>query len=198
MTWRGAVFALLAVPLAGSLQAQAVESGRITGQFSDAQIAAVRMPALAFDETAEDVENYEIYCSLHRPETGFDEAYSDIVECDALSSGVSIYRGADDAAIASAAIQYGVGPAMIGGAIASVLIDAVVGSAERRKARRLNMRTCMYYKGYDRYGLRKDLWQEFNFDEGNGREDEDDRSRALLMQARVASSPRPQQEVLAP
>ena len=87
---------------------------------------------------------------------------------------------------------------MIGGAIASVLIDAVVGSAERRKARRLNMRTCMYYKGYDRYGLRKDLWQEFNFDEGNGREDEDDRSRALLMQARVASSPRPQQEVLAP
>lgn len=198
MTWRGAVFALLAVPLAGSLQAQAVESGRITGQFSDAQIAAVRMPALAFDETAEDVENYEKYFYFHRPETGFDEAYADIVECDALSSGVSIYRGADDAAIASAAIQYGVGPAMIGGAIASVLIDAVVGSAERRKARRLNMRTCMYYKGYDRYGLRKDLWQEFNFDEGNGREDEDDRSRALLMQARVASSPRPQQEVLAP
>ena len=197
MTWRGAVFALLAVPLAGSLQAQAVESGRITGQFSDAQIAAVRMPALAFDETAEDVENYEKYFYFHRPETGFDEAYADIVECDALSSGVSIYRGADDAAIASAAIQYGVGPAMIGGAIASVLIDAVVGSAERRKARRLNMRTCMYYKGYDRYGLRKDLWQEFNFDEGNGREDEDDRSRALLMQARVASSPRPQQEVLA-
>ena len=198
MTWRGAVFALLAVPLAGSLQAQAVESGRITGQFSDAQIAAVRMPALAFDETAEDVENYEKYFYFHRPETGFDEAYADIVECDALSSGVSIYRGADDAAIASAAIQYGVGPAMIGGAIASVLIDAVVGSAERRKARRLNMRTCMYYKAYDRYGLRKDLWQEFNFDEGNGREDEDDRSRALLMQARVASSPRPQQEVLAP
>ena len=198
MTWRGAVFALLAVPLAGSLQAQAVESGRITGQFSDAQIAAVRMPALAFDETAEDVENYEKYFYFHRPETGFDEAYADIVECDALSSGVSIYRGADDAAIASAAIQYGVGPAMIGGAIASVLIDAVVGSAERRKARRLNMRTCMDYKRYDRYGLRKDLWQEFNFDEGNGREDEDDRSRALLMQARVASSPRPQQEVLAP
>jgi hypothetical protein len=155
------------------------------------------MPTLAFEETAEDVANYDKYFYFHRPDTGFDQAYADIVECDALGSGISIYRGADSAAMAGAMAQYGVGPGLIGGAIASALIDGIFGSAERRKARRQNMRTCMYYKGYDRYGLTKSLWREFNFEEGNGREEEAVRTRDLLIQARVASGPRPQQKVLA-
>ena len=60
------------------------------------------------------------------------------------------------------------------------------------------MRNCMYYKGYDRYGLEKDLWQEFNFEEGNSREEAESRAQKLMMQARVASGPKPEQEALQP
>lgn len=195
---RGACLALLALPLGGALQAQAIKNEPPVRHFSDEEVAAIASPALAFDATAEDAANYDKYFYFHRPDTGFDQAYADIVECDSLGSGISIYRGADSAAMASAMTQYGVGPGLVGGAIASAIIDGVFGSAERRKARRLNMRTCMHFKGYDRYGLTKDLWQEFNFEEGNGRKEEDLRTRDMLMQARVASGPVPQQEVLAP
>ena len=71
-------------------------------------------------------------------------------------------------------------------------------AGERRKQRRINMRNCMYYKGYDRYGLEKDLWQEFNFEEGNSREEAESRAQKLMMQARVASGPKPEQEALQP
>lgn len=37
----------------------------------------------------------------------------------------------------------------------------------------------------------------FNFEEGNGRKDEDIRTAKLMQQAKVASGPKPQTEVLA-
>jgi hypothetical protein len=83
---------------------------------------------------------------------------------------------------------------MIGGLMA----DAIFGSAERRKLKRINIRTCMFYKGYDRYGLKKDLWQEFHFEEGLSRENADKRQTALLRQALVASGDQPTTEVLQP
>lgn len=195
---RGVHLALLALPIGGALQAQAIKNEPPMRHFSDQEVAAIAMPALAFEETAEDVASYDKYFYFHRPDTGFDEAYADILECDSLGSGINIYVGASDAAIASAASTYGYGAGAIGGVLASAMIDAIVGSAERRKARRFNMRTCMHFKGYDRYGLSKGLWQTFNFEEGNDRAEPEVRTRDLMMQARVASSPRPQQEVLAP
>ena len=48
------------------------------------------------------------------------------------------------------------------------------------------------------YGLEKDLWQEFHFEEGLSRENAKDREAALMKQARVASGPKPQLEVLEP
>jgi len=192
------MLALLAAPLAGPLQAQAIKNEPPMRHFSDAEVSAIAIPAVAFEADEEDVGNFDKYFFFHRPDTSFDEAYADITECDALSSGISIYRGADPAAVAAASAQYGVLPGAIGGAIAGAFVDAVFGSAERRKLQRENIRACMSFKGYDRYGLRKDLWEEFNFAEGNGRADEAVRRRALLMQARVASGPRPQGEILEP
>jgi hypothetical protein len=78
------------------------------------------------------------------------------------------------------------------------MADAIFGSAERRRIKRINLRNCMYYKGYDRYGLEKELWQKFHFEEGLSRENAKDREAALLKQARVASGPKPQLEVLEP
>lgn len=164
-------------------------------RFSEAEIAAVAMPKTAFVETPLIEADYDKYFYFQRPDTSFDEAYADIIECDALSSGASYYGGGDFGSTAAFA-QYGVLPSAIGGAIGSVIADAVFGSAVRRQMRRTNLRNCMGFKGYDRYGLEKDLWQDFNFEEGLDRENAKIRAEALLKQARVASGPAPQQKAL--
>lgn len=167
-------------------------------QFTEAEISAVAMPSLAFDASTVKPEDFEKYFIFHRPETGFAEAHADITECDALASGISIYMGNTSSAVAGATAQYGLLPSAIGGAIAGMMMDAIFGSAERRKARRVNMRNCMYFKGYDRYGLEKELWQSFHFEEGLSKTNADVRADKLLVQARVASGPAPQLEKLVP
>lgn len=191
-------FALLLLPVAGMAQAQAIKNEPPLKIFSEEEIAAVAMPSLSFVENDKAAADYDKYFYFHRPATNFDRAFADVTECDALSSGLSYYRGADSSAVASAMSQYGVLAGGLGGAIGGLMADAIFGSAERRKQRRMNIRNCMFYKGYDRYGLEKDLWQEFNFEEGLSREEADKRKAALMMQARVASGPKPDQEVLAP
>lgn len=198
MRLRGAMLGLLLLPAATALQAQAIKNEPPIRHFTEQEVAAIEMPAMAFEETPEIAKNYEKYFYFHRADTDFDTAFADLTECDALVSGISIYVGVSDAALASAMTQYGYGAGLIGGAIAGFMMDAIFGSAERRKARRLNIRHCMFYKGYDRYGLEKELWQQFNFEEGFDREDAATREAAFLKQARVASGPAPQQKALEP
>jgi len=62
--------------------------------------------------------------------------------------------------------------------------------------RRTNLRTCMGYKGYSRFGLNKDLWQAFNFEEGNNTVPEDERQQYLQMQAKAAITGRPSTQEL--
>lgn len=154
------------------------------------------MPKLDFTATPEITSDYEKYFYFQRPDTSFAEAYSDIRECDALASGSRIYMGGDSSMMTSAITQYGLGGA-IGGAIGSAIADAIFGSAARRKERRIKMRNCMGFKGYQRYGLTKELWEPFNFQEGNGRKKEEVRDRKMRQQASVASGPTPKQEALA-
>jgi len=79
----------------------------------------------------------------------------------------------------------------VGGMIGNAIADAIVGSAERRRARRINMRQCMSFKGYERHGLSKALWQKFNFEEGLTGVSEEERQRLLKQQALVAATARP-------
>jgi len=152
---------------------------------------SLAMPKLDFTPTPADELDYDKYFYFHRDGTSFAEAYTDIKECDALASGSSIYVGGSDAAVASAMTQYGALAGGIGGAIGSAMADAIFGSAERRKQRRVNLRNCMGFKQYQRYPLNHDLWSEFNFEEGNGRKKEGVRNNALALQALVASGPKP-------
>lgn len=190
--------AACAMVVAHSASAQQVGGMAPMRQFTETEIAAVKMPDLAFDAAKVEPNDFEKYFIFHRPETGFAEAYADITECDALASGMSIYRGVDAGTMAAQTAQYGLLAGAIGGAIANVMVDAIFGSAERRKARRVNLRNCMFFKGYDRYGLEKEVWQTFNFEEGFGKTEADVRGEKLLMQARVASGPAPKLEKLAP
>lgn len=195
---RLACLTLLLLSASQTVQAQAIKNEPPLRQFTAEEMEAVKMPELAFEESDQAKADYDKYFYFHRADTDFNHAFADISECDALASGVSYYAGADSGSIAAASAQYGLAAGAVGGVIASVMMDAIFGSAERRKQRRMNIRNCMFYKGYDRYGLDKDLWQAFNFEEGFSRENAKDRAAALLMQAKVASGPKPEREVLEP
>lgn len=202
MTWRYWVLPVLcaAAPVVAQDQAgqdQAVQEMVADWRLSEAQVAAVIYPELAFEPSANDRDNYEKYFYFHRADTSFNEAYGDIRECDALAGGTTSYASSGEPYPGYYASQYGIG-GVIGGVLGSVLADAIHGSAARRKAKRINMRNCMAFKGYDRYGLSKDLWEAFNFEEGNGRKPDEDRQRVMQQQALIASGPRPAAEVIIP
>ncbi|MEM7703682.1 MAG: hypothetical protein AAF251_17225 [Pseudomonadota bacterium] len=185
----------LLLPLAGAAQAQSLVDEQQTRSFTANEIAAVEMPTLGFDVRKAKVKDFKKYYYFHRDETSFEEAFADLTECDALSSGLAAYTGDREPYPGYYATQYGIG-GVIGGVLGNMLADAIYGSSERRALRRINMRNCMGFKGYQRYGVPKKLWKEFNFEEGGGREDDEIREAALMQQAKVASGLKPQQEVL--
>ncbi len=152
--------------------------------------ATLTRPKLDFTPTPQDEADFDKYFYFHREGTGFAEAYADIRECDALASGSSIYLDGS-AAMAGAMANYGVLAAGIGSAVGSLIADAIFGSAARRQQRRINLRNCMGFKEYQRYGLTGELWKDFNFEEGHGRKKEGERDDALELQALVASGPKP-------
>lgn len=181
---------------AATADASGTTSSAAVSEYIVPSTDGLTMPPLEFTPTPLDEADYDKYFYFHRDGTTFAEAYADIKECDALASGSSIYLGASQAAVNGAMMQYGALAGGIGGALGSALADAIFGSAERRKQRRVNLRTCMGYKQYQRYGLNHDLWEAFNFEEGNGRKKEGRRNDALALQALVASGPKPKTKEL--
>ena len=154
--------------------------------------STIPLPDLAFTPTARDASNYDKYYYFHRAETEFATAYADLQECDGYARGLprnEVYPNAP--------VPYpyaGTMAGAIGGVIGNAIVGAIISaeaSAERRRLRRSIMRTCMGYKGYQAYGLRKSLWETFNFEEGGREFPEDERQRLLRIQARVASGPVP-------
>ena len=149
--------------------------------------ATVATPKLDFAETPEDAADYDKYFYFHRDGTSFEEALADLRDCDGFARGLSSGYRYQETPYPYAYTAAGVA----GGLIANAMMSAIFGSAEKRRLRRVNMRRCMGYKDYARYGLQKDLWQEFNFEEGFSAEEEGKRQAMLAQQAKVASGPRP-------
>jgi len=153
-------------------------------EFDAAEVASLQMPKLEFTATPEDAGNYDKYYYFRRNDTDFATAYADITECDGYARAlVSSFKGAD--------VPYpyaGTLAGAAGGVIANAMMAAIFVPGEKRRMRRVNMRQCMGFKGYDRIGLSKELWEEFNFEEGTGAEEEESRLKALKLQALVAAS----------
>jgi hypothetical protein len=161
-------------------------------QFTADEIAAVGAPDLRFTPSPQNADEVEKYVFYHRKDTDFATAYADIVECDNFARGIAFHT-------ASTPVPYpytGTLAGALGGAIGDAMADAIYGSAARRLTRRTNLRTCMGYKEYDRYGLPKEIWQTFNFEEGNRVVREEERHMFLMIQAKVASGPTPLQGAL--
>lgn len=153
--------------------------------------ATIPMPNLAFTPTRADESNYDKYFYFNRGDTDFATAYADLQECDDYARGLPRHG------LAQAGVPYpysGTMAGAVGGALGNAIAGAIANasaSAERRRQRRSIMRTCMRFKGYQAFGLRKSLWEAFNFEEGNRHVEEEERQRLLRLQARVASGPRP-------
>lgn len=155
--------------------------------------ASIEIPDLQFSPTPEATGNYDKYFYFHRSGSDFATAYSDIRECDQFARGMGSYAGsspATDAMMNQMVMQYGMAGA-VGGALGSALADAIVGSAQRRQMRRTNLLKCMGFKEYKPYGLPKEIWTKFNFEEGLSPPSEKERETKLRMQARIASGPKP-------
>ncbi len=174
------------------------EKNLSTSPFGVVEIAAdeadkLELPKLDFAETPEDGKNFDKYYFFRRDETDFPTAYSDITECDGYARGLSSGYRYQNAPYPYAGTLAGAA----GGAIANVAIAAIFVPGEKRRMRRVNMRQCMGFKGYDRLGLSKELWEVFNFEEGTGAEEEESRLKALKLQALVASKAAASEKVLA-
>lgn len=154
--------------------------------------ASVVMPELAFTATPDDEGTYGKYYYFHRGATSFTDALSDLRECDGFASGLTATYRYQEAPYPYSGTMAGAA----GGIIANAMMAAIFMPAEKRRVRRVNMRRCMGYKGYDRFGLSKDLWQKFNFEEGFSGEAEDRRQAMIAQQAKVASGPAPSGKVL--
>jgi len=146
--------------------------------------AKVTMPALAFKDDGTMAADFDKYYAFRRADTDFRTAYADIAECDGYARGLQSGVGYVQTPYPYAGTMAGA----VGGALGSVMASMIFGSGEKRRMRRVNMRTCMNFKGYDRYGLSKDVWDAFNFEEGLSGVSEDKRQVYLKQQALVASS----------
>lgn len=150
-------------------------------------VDAIELPPFTVTSDEKSEKDFDKYYYFHRPDTDFKTALTDLRDCDGLSRGLASPYG-----YAEAPYPYnGTLAGAAGGAIANLMVAAIFGSAQVRATRRINMRRCMNYKGYNRYGLPKDIWKEFNFEEGFSELDEDKRQAFLKQQAKVASGPQP-------
>lgn len=190
VSWLAA--ATLCVVATFPVQAQTVADPVDETLFSAAKAS---MPELSFTPAPGEEGDYDKYYVFHRDDTDIAQAWGDIRECDALASGISYRVGNGEPYPGYFATQYGIG-GVVGGLVGAALADVIHGSAKRRAIRRVNMRNCMGFKGYDRYGLPKTLWETFNFEEGNGRKDDAERNLSLMQQAIAASGPKPQGKAL--
>lgn len=168
--------------------------------------AKIKVPDLVFVETDKIVSDYGKYFYFHRAGVDFATAYADIRECDAYARGPYQSSDLSSSSTAYADTPYPYTGTMVGaagGAIGNMMVMSVEVARrteiERSRLRRVNMRTCMGFKGYLRYGLTGGLWGKFNFDANAARSMP--RSRQLeyfQKQAKIASGPQPQAKAIDP
>jgi hypothetical protein len=110
--------------------------------------ATLTLPSLAFTPSADSAKDFDKYYYFHRDGTDFATALADLRDCDALARGLVSSLTYQQAPYPYAGTMAGA----VGGAIGNALAAAIIGSAQKRAARRVNMRRCMFFKGYQRYG----------------------------------------------
>ncbi len=155
----------------------------------------VTLPNLDAPLDAHDAAGFETYFYFHKQGVDYPTALADIQECDSYSSALrpmtalpafvpmgGAPRPDETTRKALVNVWFAWGPVGLG--IVAIALDNV-----RSAAQRANIRRCMGFRGYQRYGTSRSAWKELN----KGSDGEIEASLAL-----IASGPQPQSKALAP
>ncbi len=176
LAFRGLLAVLAAGWSTGGLAAEPQAAPADVG----AQVAAYR-PA------AEDEGQFRKYFFFRKTGVSPQDARADLAECRGYTRGL-VYAPLLPKHVPPArwAVQgadshmYGLGGEVALALVSPALVRAVAAA---------NLRKCMGFKGYERYGLSKDLWEALN---------PKDADQALALQAQIAAGPAPAQAALFP
>jgi hypothetical protein len=141
-------------------------------------------------------EGYKFYY-FNNPTVSFADAYQDLVECrghlvvagPAQVPGFIPWDEAHRRKTRQGAPLVG-GPDMLSAMVGVVVVSAmaaIILPKMERGARSNKMRRCMGTRGYERYAITEDAWNALN---------KGDEQQLLLMQAKLAAAPKPQDEAV--
>ena len=184
---------LTAALICAPLSAAAQEAAPAAAAMPDP--ATVTVPDLAFKPTRRDIRNYDSYFYFSKPGIGYEKAFADIMECRSYSQvfqfmlqtpdfvpwGSEPYEADMSKQYGNAAFQFG----LIGVGVFGFAMDIVSGYDKNS-----NMRRCMGYKGYKRYGTAYSVWRQI--DKGK------DEAPKIARLALIASGPAPLGEAVDP
>jgi hypothetical protein len=184
----GIVTGILALPSAITAQATVTQAPteQITVQISSIlpDPVAINVPDLSSARDAKTVKNGWKYFVFHKAGVSYEEAYADFAECYAFLPTFAgggelplfIPWGQSETPDTEELKNNGGNFGLVGMAIGA-LIDGPL----RRRAYQSRMRRCMEPRGYDRYGIDKDVWQEIS---GNYS------AESVAVKAKIASGPK--------
>ena len=189
-----AAVSLIAICACGMEPSRAADAPKAGAQAPVATPALV-VPSLDFKPTSRDIRHYDDYFYFHKPGIDYATALGDIAECDAYSREIAPMasipafvpwggRPAPDPTIETALVN-----AWFNWGLVGLGIVAVVEEDLRSGVEHANMRRCMGFKGYRRYGTSSAIWSQL---ESGTRFDREARL------ATIASGPAPQSEAIAP
>lgn len=177
--WRFVMPAVLAASM--SAPADAADS---TAMLPDPAAIAVPDVTPSTDPKVRD-QGYKFYY-FHNPSVSFAEAYQDLKECrahlpvggPANVPGFVPWDEAHRRKVYEGFTAPSVAHAVVYSAIAAVILPKM-----ERGVRSNKMRRCMGTRGYDRYAIPESVWDKLN---------DADEEQLILMQAKLASGPKPQ------
>lgn len=127
-------------------------------------------------------ETFARHFFFHRPGVSLEEARADLAECKTYASSAMFLPRSPGSLPPDPEV---LPPIVSGGSVGPLVGNLAFGlieGGERAKIAAANMRKCMGFKGYGRYGLSDPLWKQLNA--GSPEE-------ALLRQARLAAGAAP-------
>jgi len=150
---------------------------------------------LVFEASEKHTEEFHKYFYFHKEGVSFETARNEIGECHVYQDGPVGGEGEVVAIVprfVSLSENQSYKPYVYndqGGGVVGAIIGGMIAGPILQKNRAQRYRKCMEYKGYDRYGISKDLWKTFS----KGVPGDD-----LIMQASIASGPKPKTEKILP
>ncbi|MDB5704073.1 MAG: hypothetical protein JWN66_1189 [Sphingomonas bacterium] len=129
-------------------------------------------------------EGYKFYY-FNNPDVSFAEAYQDLKACRGHLVIAGPVRGFVpwDEAHRGKTVE----PTPMYGGVAIAIVAAIILPKMERGVRSNKMRRCMGTRGYARYAIPEKAWDVLN---------DGDEQQLLLMQARLAAAPKPQDEAV--